>query len=384
MALGIGIVGTGFAAAAHVDALRRLPDARLVAVAGSSEEKGERFAGRTGAERGYGDWRALLEDPAVEVVHDCTPNHLHAPVNAAALDAGKHVLSEKPLGLDTGQTAALAARAAPSGLVAGVCFNYRHYPLVQHLRAVLRSGEHARRHLVRGAYLQDWLLEASDWNWRLESERAGASRAVGDIGSHWLDLAEHVTGDRVVGLCADLGRLHERRLRPADTTETFVRGAGGGEPVAIETEDFAHVLLRFASGCRGLLAISQVTAGRKNRLVLEVDTSAAAFAWDQEEPNRLWIGRRDAANADLLRDPTLLAEEAAPLAHYPGGHQEGWPDGLRNLIADFYGAVAAQREGGAHAPTFATVADAHRTMRLVEAIVESDRADGWVEIGNGA
>jgi predicted dehydrogenase len=377
-ALGIGVVGTGFAAAAHVDALRRIPEARLVAVAGSSAEKGERFAARVGAERGYGDWRALVEDAGVDVVHDCTPNHLHAAVNAAVLEAGKHVLSEKPLGLDTSETAALAAQADRTQAVAGVCFNYRHYPLVQHLRGALR-GE--RMHAVRGGYLQDWLLEESDWNWRLETERAGASRAVGDIGSHWLDLAEHVMGDRVVALCADLGRLHERRLRPADATETFVRGAGGGEPVAIETEDFAHVLLRFASGCRGLLAISQVTAGRKNRLLLEVDTAAASFAWDQEEPNRLWIGRRDGPNAELPRDPTLLSDDAAPLAHYPGGHQEGWPDGLRNLIADFYSAVAAHRDGRAYEPSFASFADAHRTMRLVEAVLESDRTRSWVEIG---
>ncbi|MBD0329576.1 MAG: Gfo/Idh/MocA family oxidoreductase [Thermoleophilia bacterium] len=378
--LGIGIVGTGFAAAAHVDALRRLPEARLVAVAASSDAKAERFAARTGAERGYGDWRALLEDDAVEVVHDCTPNHLHAPLNAAALDAGKHLLSEKPLGVDSGETAALASQAAAAGLVAGVCFNYRHYPLVRQLKGMLGAGGEGRAHAVRGAYLQDWLLEETDWNWRLEPERAGASRAVGDIGSHWLDLVEHVTGDRVVAVCAELGRLHERRVRPAETTETFAHATGEGDPVEIRTEDFAHVLLRFRSGCRGLLAISQVTAGRKNRLLLEVDTPRAAFAWDQEEPNTLWIGRRDGANAALPRDPALLRDDAAPLAHYPGGHQEGWPDALRNLVAEFYAAVVAHREWRPYEPSFATFADAHRTMRLVEAVVESDRRSGWVEV----
>ena len=382
--IGVGVIGTGFAATSHVEALRRVPEVELVALAGSSREKAENLAGTWGGgAAAYGDYRELLADDRVDVVHDCTPNHLHADVNAAALTAGKHVLSEKPLALDASETADLVDAAADAGLVAGVCFNYRHFPLVRQLRALVASGESGPFHLVRGAYLQDWLLERTDWNWRLEREKAGASRAVGDIGSHWLDLAEHVTGDRVVAVCAELGTLHAERLRPTGGVETFARADDGERTsVAIDTEDFASVLLRFAGGARGVLTVSQVTAGRKNRLLLELDAARSSFAWDQEEPNRLWIGRRDGPNAELPRDPSLLVPEAAALAHYPGGHQEGWPDALRNLFADFYGAVRAQIDGVDHHPFFATFADAHRTMRLVEAIVASDADGAWVEVGD--
>ena len=279
-ALRIGVVGTGFAASSHVEALRRVPGATLAGVAASSPEKGEQAAAALAAERAFRDWRELIADPSVEVVHNCTPNDLHYEVNAATLEAGKHLLSEKPLALNASETAALAERAASAGVVAGVCFNYRHYPLVRELKELLAESD-GSPHLVRGAYLQDWLLEETDWNWRVEPARAGASRAVGDIGSHWLDLAEHVTGDRVIAVCAELGRIHAERLRPSGATETFVRtGSDDAERVAVETEDFATALLRFASGCRGVLTVSQVTAGRKNRLLLEVDTARESFAWD--------------------------------------------------------------------------------------------------------
>ena len=379
--IGVGVIGTGFAASSHAEALRRLPGVELVAVAGSTRENAERAADEWGAARAYGDYRELLADDAIGAVHDCTPNHLHADVNAAVLEAGKHVLSEKPLALDSGETAELLRAAAGADVVSGVCFNYRHYPLVRQLKALVAAADDGPVHFVRGAYLQDWLLHETDWNWRLETEKAGASRAVADIGSHWLDLAEHVSGDRVAAVCADVGTLHAERSRPAGEVETF---AGGGEGertrVAVSTEDFASVLLRFESGARGAVTVSQVTAGRKNRLLLELDAGTASYAWDQEEPNRLWIGRRDGANSELLRDPSLLVPEAAALAHYPGGHQEGWPDALRNLCADFYAAVAAHEAGAEHESSFAAFADAHRTMRLVEAILASDRDGGWVDV----
>ena len=382
--VGVAIVGTGFSAASHAEALRRLPGVELVGVAGSSREKGERAAEQYGAGRGYGSLDELLADDAVDAVHDCTPNYLHAEVNTAVLRAGKHLLSEKPLGLDSGETAALVAEADSAGVVAGVAFNYRHYPLVRQLKALLESGNHGRPHLVRGAYLQDWLLLATDWNWRLEREKGGASRAAGDIGSHWLDLAQYLLSDRVAALIAEVGTLHAERSRPVGELTTFARtGEGEGEAVAVETEDFGSMLLRFASGCRGSLSISQVSPGRKNRLVVEIDTPEAGFAWDQEEPNRLWIGRRDEPNEELVRDPGLLHEAAAALARYPAGHPEGWPDALRNLLADFYAAVAARREGREYEASFATFADAHRTTQIVEAILESHASGGWVELPVG-
>jgi predicted dehydrogenase len=385
-----GIVGTGFAASAHADALARVPGAFLLAVAGTSQQKARAAAGRFGAERAYPDYHALLADPHVDAVHDCTPNDMHAEINAAALAAGKHVLSEKPLGVDSAQTAALARHAAASRGISGVCFNYRHYPLVAQARAMIATRELGPVHLVHGGYLQDWLLFPGDWNWRLDSRRAGASRAVADIGSHWLDLVQHVTGDEIVAVLADLWTVHQERWRPEGEGGTFERaarrdaGRQAGRSVQVDTEDAASILLRFASGTRGAVTISQVSAGWKNRLFLEIDAARASLAWDQEEPNRLRIGRRDRENATLVRDPALLRPEAAALAHYPGGHQEGWPDALRNLLADFYRAAAARDRGESCEGSFGTFDSAHQIALIVDAVLESNRSGNWAKVAQPA
>ena len=380
--LGAAIVGAGFAAASHLDALRRVEGATALGVLASSPERGREAAERIGVERSYGTLDDVLADDTIDVVHNCTPNHLHHAITRAALAAGKHVLSEKPLGLDVREAEDLAARARSSDLVTGVCFNYRHFPLVQHLREAIRSGTGGVVHLIHGAYLQDWLLFEDDWNWRLESEKAGGARAVGDIGSHWIDLVQHVSGDEVVAVCAQLARVHAWRLRPGEV-RTFDRSASAAEatPTAIDTEDAATVLFRFGSGATGACTISQVSAGQKNHLTIELDAARESYAWSQEEPNVLRIGRRDAPNEELLRDPSLLTPEAASLVHYPGGHQEGWPDALRNLLIDFYALVVAHR-GGAHPParTVATFEEALGVARVVDAIVQSDRDRGWVDV----
>jgi predicted dehydrogenase len=380
-ALGAAVVGGGFAAASHVDALRRLHGVIPLGVVTSSLDRSREAAARLGLERGYGSLDELLEDAEVDVVHNCTPNRLHHAVTSATLDAGKHVLSEKPLAFDLVEAADLAARARASDLVTGVCFTYRHFPLVQHLRALLAAGAAGPVHLVHGAYLQDWLLRDDDWNWRLDSETAGASRAVGDIGSHWIDLAQHVTGDEVTAVCAQLGRLHERRWRPGEvrTFERSGRNGAGGDRVPIDTEDMATVLLRFRSGALGACTISQVSPGRKNALTIELDATVS-YSWNQEEPNELRVGRRDGPDERIVRDPAILAHEAAALAHYPAGHQEGWPDALRNLVADFYDAVRARRGETDGPATVATFEEALQVARVVDAIVRSDRDQGWVGV----
>lgn len=375
------MIGTGFAGGSHVEALRRVPGIEVAALAGSSDEHARAAADRLRVPAATGDYRTLLDDAAIDAVHNCTPNDLHHEVTAAALESGKHVLAEKPLAMDSAQTADLVARAERSGTVTGVCFNYRHYPLVAEARAMLADGRAGRPHLIRGAYLQDWLLAPTDWNWRLVSERSGASRAVGDIGSHWMDLLQHVTGRRIARLYARLGRLHEERLRPTGPSQTFDRGgAANAEPVAVDTEDFATVLFELDDGCPGVFTVSQVTPGRRNGLTFEIDAGAVSLAWDQEHPNALRIGRRDAPNEVLVRDPALLSPAAAALAHYPGGHEEGWPDGLKNLFIDFYAAVEAHARGATHESSVATFADAHRTARMVEAVMGSHREGRWVEI----
>jgi predicted dehydrogenase len=371
------VVGTGFAGAAHVMALKRAPGARVAAVVASTPERAADAAERLGVSRSSASLEELLADDTVDVIDNCTPNHLHASITRAALEAGKHVLSEKPLAVDSAETAELLAAADRAGTVTGVCFNYRHFPLVQQARAML---EPRRPHMIRGGYLQDWLLYDDDWNWRLLTSQAGASRAVGDIGSHWIDLVGHITGQPVRRVYARLGRLHDTRRRPEQVHATFERGGGEGAMLDVDTEDFATILFDLEGGCPGVFSVSQVSPGMRNRLTVEVDTPDATLAWNQEQPNQLWIGHRDRPNEVLLRDPALLEPRAAALAHYPAGHEEGWPDALANLVAEFTEDVLAHRRGEQRETLVASFADAHRVMATVEAIMESDRMGAWVEV----
>jgi predicted dehydrogenase len=378
-----GIVGTGFSAASHVDALRRVPGIEVAAIVGRTAERAREAAAELGVARAYGSLDELLADEEIRVVHNCTPNDLHAEVNTALLEAERHVLAEKPLARDGREARALAALAADADVVAGVCFNYRHYPLVAQMRQLVAERRYGPLHLVHGGYLQDWLLHEDDWSWRLDPARNGPSRAVADIGSHWLDLVQHVTGDRVVDLCASLGTAHEWRTRPVSERATFASGAAGavdegGERYHVDTEDFASVLVRFAGGAQGSFTVSQVSAGRKNRLHVELDGADGALAWDQEDPGKLWVGHRGRPNEVLFRDPTLLAPGFARL---PGGHEEGWLDALRNLVVDFYGAVAAHDRGEPYAPTFASFDDGAQLCELVDAVLASHVSGGWTHVG---
>jgi predicted dehydrogenase len=382
--IGVGVVGPGFAASAHLEALARLPEVEVVAVAGRDAGRTGELAARHGV-RAYADHLELLADPAVEAIHTCTVNRLHHEVNLAALEQGRHVLSEKPLAMDAGESAALAAAAAGAaqrGVVSGVCFNYRHYPMVAQIREMLRTGEHGAPHFVHGQYLQDWLLLETDWNWRIEPDQGGASRAVADIGSHWSDLVQHVTGDVIEEVFADLATLHHTRLRPAAGARTFAAadGNGDGESVAVRSEDFGTVLVRFRGGARGAFTVSQTSAGQKNGLRFQVDAAHAAFAWDQERPERAWVGRRSGPNLELVRDPGALLPRAARLARLPAGHPEGWADALRNVFADFYATVAAGRNGAEHESDVASFADGHARVALVEAVMASDREQRWTRV----
>jgi predicted dehydrogenase len=363
----VGVIGTGFAASCHLDALARQPGVEVVAIAGGNAERAARVAAEHRIPHSYGSYGELLAHDGLDAVHNCTINRLHHEVSLAALERGLHVLSEKPLAVDREQSASLVAAAAHAGVVAAVCFNYRHYPVVAQIRAMLASGDHGAHHFVHGAYLQDWLLLESDWNWRLDPADGGTSRAVADIGSHWADLVQHVTGDRIVEVFADLATLHRTRTRPANGSVTFESGSGAGERVAISSEDHGTVLVRFAGGARGSFTVSQTSAGMKNGLRFQVDAAEAAFAWHQEDPNRAWVGRREGPNLELCRDPRL------PHSRLPAGHPEGWLDALAALVRDFYSAVAGGGRGG----DIATFEDGHGLVCLVDAIMASHRAQRW-------
>ena len=378
----VGIIGTGFAAESHADALRRLPNVELAGIASHDPVRAMDLAQRLGASRGYADPTQLIEDDRIDAVHICTINRLHSDLSAHALRTGKHVVTEKPLAVDsrtTEQLVGLADEAARSGRRTAVCFNYRHYTLIQRLREMLTGGQYGEMHFVHGSYVQDWLLYETDWNWRLDPADNGVSRAVADIGSHWIDLVQYVTGQRITEVFADLGMHHLVRQRPQEESSTFGNRAGGNvAPVTVHTEDYGAVIVRFASGARGTFAVSQVSPGRKNRLTFQVDTADAAFSWDQEQPNTAWIGQRSSPSLIYPREPVA----GATVPQLPAGHPEGWRDSLRNLFAEFYEGIEAQGNGGGPGGSFATFADGHRTTLLVEAIVESHRTGSWVTVAD--
>jgi predicted dehydrogenase len=369
-----GVVGTGFIGVVHVDALRRL-GVEVLGVAGSSPER----AAAKGIAPVYDSYDALLADERVDVVHVTTPNHLHFPQVRQALAAGKHVVCEKPLAVTSGESGELVELAEASGLVHCTNFHNRFYPLVQEMRERVRAGEAGEVWNVHGGYLQDWLARPTDWNWRLEVAKEGALRAVGDIGSHWLDTAQFVTGLRVLEVFADLATVHPTRRRPSGEVETFA-GAGAVETseVAIDTEDAAHILLRFENGARGSLVVSQVALGRKNSLRLEVDGSERALAWDSERNEELWIGHRDEPNELLLRNAALMHEAAASRSHLPVAHTEGFADAFRELYRAVYADVV--RGGPSAAPDYPTFRDGHVENVIGDAVLRSNRERRWVEV----
>ncbi len=374
-----GVVGVGFIGVAHVEALRRL-GVDVVGVVGSTPERARAKAESANLPQVYESVAAMAADPDIDVIHIASPNHVHADQARTVLDAGKHVVCEKPLALTSEQTADLVARAQEAGLVNAVCFNIRFYPNCHQARSLVADGEVGTPRLVSGSYLQDWLLLETDWNWRLESEKAGALRAVADIGSHWLDLARFITGANVTEVMADLHTFVKVRKHPAGPVETFAVGGGDEELIAeaMESDDGAGILLRFDNGARGVVTISQVSAGRKNSVSIEVDGSESALSWFSENPDHLWIGHRGRPNEILQRDPSLASPDAARVIGYPGGHVEGYPDTFRALFAEVYADIAA---GGPSAtPSYPTFADGHDALLVTEAVARSSEEQRWIRI----
>jgi predicted dehydrogenase len=369
-----GVVGTGFIGVVHVDALRRL-GVEVLGVVGSTPER----AAAKGIAEVYESYDALLEDAQVDVVHLTTPNSLHFPQVKEALAAGKHVVCEKPLAVTSEESAELVELAAASGLVNCTNFNIRFYPIVQDARERVRAGELGEVWSVHGGYLQDWLAQPTDWNWRLEPEKGGELRAVGDIGSHWMDLTQFVTGRRIVEVFADLATTIPVRRRPKGEVETFASaGSLEREDAPMSSEDLAHIILRYENGARGSLVVSQVATGRKNSLRFEVDGSAGALAWDSELQEQLWIGRRDEPNEILLRNAALMHPAAAARTHLPVAHAEGFADTFRELYRAVYTDVA--RGGPSDDPDYPTFRDGHVENVLCDAVALSNRERRWVEV----
>ena len=378
--IGVGVAGTGFIGPAHVEGLRR-NGIQVLALAEETREKAEQKAAEMGIPRVYASLEAMLADPDIDIVHLATPNLLHHPHAKAALLAGKHVVCEKPLAMTSTQSAELVKLAAEKKLVNAVNFNIRMYPMVQQARSMVQSGEIGDLFILQGSYLQDWLLFPTDWNWRLQPELGGTLRAVGDIGSHWLDLLTFITGLRVEEVYADFQTFHKTRKKPAKPVETFtgkMLQPSDYIDQPIYTEDYATILLHYENGVRGVLTVAQVCSGRKNRLFFEINGSKSSLVWDGERPNELWIGQRTSANQVMLKDPSLLGPEARETASYPGGHNEGFPDTFKQLYKKVYKYIFAGDYS--QKPDFPTFADGHYEMVLCEAIERSAKEKAWVKI----
>lgn len=380
---GVAITGTGFMGPAHTEALRRL-GIRVVGILGSSPEKSQQAARSLGLDKGYATFEEILADPEVHAVHITTPNRLHHATTRAALLAGKHVLCEKPLSMTSAESADLvqvATEAATRGVAAGVCYNIRYYPANLDARARVRGGAIGDVFAMHGRYIQDWLLYPTDYNWRVQAEEGGQVRAIGDIGTHWMDLVQFITGLEIEAVMADLQTVFPVRYRPLGEVHTFAGRAdpaAPSRPIEIGTEDCGSVLLRFKGGRRGLMYVSQMNAGRKNSLRWEIAGSEGALAWDGENPNELWLGHREEPNEILLKNPVLMAPEVRRFADYPGGHAEGYPDTFKMIFRDFYGYIEA---GDFTAPPpFPSFAEGHREMLLCEAIYRSHLEERWVAV----
>jgi predicted dehydrogenase len=376
----IAIVGTGFIGPAHLEALRRLPYIEVTAVCEVTLDLAKEKANQLGITNAF-TFEEMLKQSDIDVVHICTPNFLHFSQSKAALLAGKHVVCEKPLATKIEEAEELVALAKEKGLVNAVHFNLRYYPLVRQMKTMRENGDLGEVYSVMGSYLQDWLFQQTDYNWRLEPDKSGDSRAIADIGSHLLDITEYVTGLKVTEVMADFSTIHKTRLKPLKPLETYsgkMLEASDYAEVPINTEDHASVLLRFDNGNKGSVTVSQVNAGRKNRLNIEISGSKSNFEWCSERPNELWIGKRETANHHLMKDPSLLTQEASRLVSFPGGHNEGFPDTSKQLFKEVYAAV---REGKQpEKPSFPTFADGLRELLICERIIESHRKQAWVKI----
>ncbi|MBI2686959.1 MAG: Gfo/Idh/MocA family oxidoreductase [Acidobacteria bacterium] len=373
------IIGTGFMGRVHAEQIRRLGFVDIAGVASVNAAEAAAFGESMGIERTTGNYKELLADPSIQAVHVLTPNAMHYPMSMEALEAGKAVLCEKPLAVSAKEAANMLKLAQKKKVAHAVNHNLRYYPVVQHIRQYIASGELGDVLHVQGTYSQDWLLYDTDFNWRIDAKENGALRAVGDIGSHWMDMIQHLTGLRITALCADLATFHKTRKKPKTAIQTFAGKKlkpSDYDEVKISTEDYGGLLIHLGDSARGAFTASQVAAGNKNRFAFEIYGTKSGVSWNQERPDELWIGNRNEPNRILIKDPSMLMGPAAGFADLPGGHSEGYDDAHKQLYKRFYKRVA-DPSAPVDYPTFE---DGWRGMVLLEKVVESNKKKGWVKV----
>jgi predicted dehydrogenase len=366
-----------------MEAARRLGFVEVAGVAASSLESARKKADLLHIEKAYGSYEEMLADPSIDAVHICTPNYLHHPIALAAFKRGKHVICDKPLAMTSVEAREMRDAARESGLVNAVTFNYRFNPLVQQARVMVAKGDLGTVRFVHGGYLQDWLLFDTDFSWRLEADKGGATSSVGDIGSHWCDTAQFISGLRITRVLANLSTTLPKRKKPTGSREAFAAaGDGGVEEYVVTSDDLGSILVEFDNGARGSFNVGQVLAGHKNDLQIEVNGSQASLKWIQERPNEMWIGHREKANTQILRDPGLLDESVRRYANLPGGHNEGWADAFKNLLSNVYTFISEGRDPRqAERIDFPTFEDGYRSNCVIDAIVKSNVSRNlWTDV----
>jgi predicted dehydrogenase len=374
------VIGAGFMGKVHAEGIRRLANVEIAAVAGVSSAEAQTFGEAVCVDCRTADYREILADPSIQAVHVCTPNVLHYPISKAALEGGKAVLCEKPLTMTAAEARELVDLAARTGLPNCVNHNLRYYPVLQHLRRIIEKGELGEIVIVQGTYSQDWLLYDTDYNWRVEAKHGGKLRCMGDVGSHWMDMIQHLTGHKITTLCADLHTFLKSRKKPKAAVEAFANKlmtAADYDEIPIDTDDYGAVMLHMSNGARGAFTVSQMSAGCKNRFQIELFGTKGGAIWNQERPDELWLGERDTPNRLILKDPSLLEAKARSFADLPGGHSEGYDDTHKQVYRRFYARVA-DKNAPVDYPTFE---DGLRGMLLLEKVIESVEKRGWVDTG---
>lgn len=372
------VVGLGFIGCVHVENLRRLGNVEVVAVA--AHHHARKKADLLCIEKAYENYQEMFDQEKPDAVHICTPNDTHYEIAMCAMQHGIHVLCEKPLAANLEQAQKLCAYAKEKGLICAVNFNFRFYPQILQMKQMVETGAVGRIFSVHGSYLQDWLLLEHDYNWRIEPDRSGASRAFADIGSHWIDAVENMIGSPVVEVLADFAIFHKTRRKPLRAGETFsgaLQQPDNHAVVPVQTEDYACVVFHFSNGAHGCCVISQAYAGRKNQTIISVAGELCALHWDSEHSNMLWVGRRETYNAEVPKDPVLLLPKARAASCYPGGHVEGFADSMKLSFAAFYQAVSTNKK---EAREFADFEDGVREMCICEAIVRSAQTGRWIPV----
>lgn len=377
-----GIIGTGFAGAAHLEAVRRCRLGEVIAIGGASEEKpASEQASELSVERAYENYLDLIKDPDVEVVHNCAPNKFRFPVNRTVLTMGKHVISENPMANDSREARLLLNATERTGSVHAVVSNYRNYSAVSRLRSMVQTGELGQIYALHGHYLQDWLLYETDYNWRVDTEMGGRARAVSDLGSAWSDLAQFITGLKILEVLGDLKTFVPVRKKSVTTVGTFGRLTSPRLiDMYVTTEDYGSVLLHFEGDVRGAVTFSHVSAGRKNRLFIQVDGSKKSVAWDQEQPDLVWTGNRDQPNETMREKGEKKLFE--PRLEYPPGFGRPWADALVDFFDAVYERIAeqAKKKRSKRPPDFATFVDGYRAVVLVDKILLSNRQGRWAKV----